>query len=299
MFVSSQIHQLSFSPHTDAKGIMDLVKFLSPKHVILVHGEKPKMATLKERIHSELGIPCHDPANNETVSISSTLFVKAEASSMFIHSCSAPNFKFSKRNLDYKIDPNLKDLSWKAGVSNMFIRRCSDPNFKYLKSMNDKSDSDINCIPQLQVSDDRVNEGILVMEKGEKAKVLHQDELLLLLGEQQHEVRFANCSPICFGNLDEIHGLDYLSSKSSWLSQLCSKLSSELTDKNVQNLGEYLQVESFTLSICLKENCPYRTKNRIENESALVFCCCSWLVADEILAWKIISILEKLDLSSS
>ncbi|KAI4367936.1 hypothetical protein MLD38_016558 [Melastoma candidum] len=63
--VRCQIHQLSFSPHTDAKGIMDLVKFLSPKHVVLVHGEKPKMATLKGKIEAELGISCYYPANNE------------------------------------------------------------------------------------------------------------------------------------------------------------------------------------------------------------------------------------------
>ncbi|KAI3909707.1 hypothetical protein MKW98_014124, partial [Papaver atlanticum] len=37
-----QIHQLSFSPHKDAKGITDLVKFPSLEHVILIHGEKPK-----------------------------------------------------------------------------------------------------------------------------------------------------------------------------------------------------------------------------------------------------------------
>ncbi|KAG6571197.1 Cleavage and polyadenylation specificity factor subunit 3-II, partial [Cucurbita argyrosperma subsp. sororia] len=80
---------------------------------------------------------------------------------------------------------------------------------------------------------------------------------------------------------------------------LSSKLSSELSDRNVQNFGEYLQVESFTLSICSKESCPYRTTNRIENESAAAFYCCSWLVADEVLAWQIISILEKHDLSST
>ncbi|XP_038901169.1 cleavage and polyadenylation specificity factor subunit 3-II isoform X2 [Benincasa hispida] len=299
--VQCQIHQLAFSPHTDSKGIMDLVKFLSPKHVILVHGEKPKMATLKQRIHSELGIPCYDPANNETVSISSTLSVKAEASRMFIQSCSTPNFKFLKRNLNNKVDPNLKDLSCKAGgTSRVFIRKCSNHHFKYLnRNLDTKFDSSFSCGPELQVSDDRVNEGILVMEKGKKTKVLHQDEVLLLLGEQEHEVRFANCRPIYFGNLEETHVMDCLSRKSLWLSQLFSKLSSELSDKNVQNLGEYLQVESFTLSICSKEDCPYRTTNRIENESTIVFCCCSWLIADEILAWKIISILEKHNLGST
>ncbi|XP_022944195.1 cleavage and polyadenylation specificity factor subunit 3-II isoform X1 [Cucurbita moschata] len=297
--VQCQIHQLAFSPHTDSKGIMDLVKFLSPKHVILVHGEKPKMVTLKERIHSELGIPCHDPANNETVSISSTLSIKAESSSMFIQSCSTPNFKFLKRNLNDKI--NSKELSSKeGGTSSMFFRRRSNPHVKHLnRNLDEKFDSSLSCGPELEVSDDRVNEGILVMENGKKTKVVHQDELLLLLGEQEHEVRFANCSPIYFGSLDDTHVMDCISRKSLWLSQLSSKLSSELSDRNVQNFGEYLQVESFTLSICSKESCPYRTTNRIENESAAAFYCCSWLVADEVLAWQIISILEKHDLSST
>ncbi|XP_023513382.1 cleavage and polyadenylation specificity factor subunit 3-II [Cucurbita pepo subsp. pepo] len=297
--VQCQIHQLAFSPHTDSKGIMDLVKFLSPKHVILVHGEKPKMVTLKERIHSELGIPCHDPANNETVSISSTLSIKAESSSTFIQSCSTPNFKFLKRNLNDKI--NSKELSSKeGGTSSMFIRRRSNPHVKHLnRNLDEKFDSSLSCGPEIEVSDDRVNEGILVMEKGKKTKVVHQDELLLLLGEQEHEVRFANCSPIYFGSLDDTHVIVCISRKSLWLSQLSSKLSSELSDRNVQNFGEYLQVESFTLSICSKESCPYRTTNRIENESAAAFYCCSWLVADEVLAWQIISILEKHDLSST
>lgn len=92
----SQIHQLSFSPHTDAKGIMDLVKFLSPKHVILVHGEKPKMAALKEKIQSELSIECSYPANNETMHLPSSHHVEAAASDAFLKSCLSPNFKFSR-----------------------------------------------------------------------------------------------------------------------------------------------------------------------------------------------------------
>lgn len=104
--------------------------------------------------------------------------------------------------------------------------------------------------------------------------------------KQAHEVRFANCRPIQFGSLDENHVMGCLSRKSLWLSQLSLKLSSELSERNVPNLGEYLQVELFTLSICSKENCPYKTTNRIEMNSAIVFCCCSCLVADENLAWK-------------
>lgn len=146
---------MAFSPHTDSKGIMDLVKFLSPKHVILVHGERPKMASLKERIHSELGIPCYDPANNETICTPSTHYVNAEGSDTFIRNCLSPNFKFQKCSS---------------------VDRC---NSTFI---------DRNLTPVLQVEDERVAEGVLVMEKSKKAKIVHQDELLLMLGEKKDEV---------------------------------------------------------------------------------------------------------------
>ncbi|XP_057960707.1 cleavage and polyadenylation specificity factor subunit 3-II isoform X2 [Malania oleifera] len=149
--VCCQIHQLSFSPHTDAKGIMDLVRFLSPKHVILVHGEKPKMAALKGRIQSELGIQCYDPANNDTVRIPSTYHVKADATHTFVQSSLNPNFKFLKCSSQCGPDSDSKDG---------------------------------RATPCLQLSDERVTEGILVMEKSKRAKVVHKDELLHLLGEE-------------------------------------------------------------------------------------------------------------------
>ncbi|XWS69390.1 hypothetical protein CRYUN_Cryun04dG0175000 [Craigia yunnanensis] len=266
--VRCQIHQLSFSPHTDAKGIMDLVKFLSPKHAILVHGEKPKMATLKERIQSELGIQCYCPANNETVTIPSTHYVKADASDTFIQSCLNPNFKFST---------------------------CSSVDKSYLDSNESKA------ISRLQVSDERVAEGILVVEKGKKAKVIHQDELLLILGEKKHEVQFAYCFPMHIERLEKIRSEDLQSAdhllccldKCTLISQLSTKLSNELSDVNILDLGEQLQVESFRVSICSKENCPHRLFDSLQNDSESVFFCCYWSVADEELAWKIISIMKK------
>jgi len=133
---------------------MDLVNFLAPKHVVLVHGEKHKMASLKEKIHSEFGIQCYDPANNETVSIPSTHYVNAEISDTFIRSCLNPNFTFQKRS---SVD------------------------------INNSTTLDKNLMPILQVEDERVSEGVLVVEKGKKAKIVHQDELLLMLEEQKHE----------------------------------------------------------------------------------------------------------------
>lgn len=159
--VRCQIYQLSFSPHTDSKGIMDLVKFLSPKHVILVHGEKPKMATLKGRIQDELGIQCYYPANNESVQIQSTHFVKADATPTFIRSSLCPHFNF-KNSLEGEVDSDSHDLK----------------------------------TTPVRVHDLRVDEGILVVEKNQKPKAVHQDEFLLALGKDKHEVSFSIDDPI-------------------------------------------------------------------------------------------------------
>ncbi|KAK8617956.1 hypothetical protein V6N13_080857 [Hibiscus sabdariffa] len=260
--VRCQIHQLSFSPHTDAKGIMDLVKFLSPKHAILVHGEKPKMATLKERIQSELGIQCYCPANNETVTIPSTHYVKADASDTFIRSCLNPNFKFST---------------------------CSSVDKSYLDSNGSKA------VSRLSVSDDRVSEGILVVGKGKKAKVIHQDELLNTFGEKRHEIQFAYCFPMHMTRTENIPsasdllcGLD----KCTLISRLSTILSNELSEGNILDLGEQLQVESFRVSVCLSDNCPHRLSGSFQSNLESVFFCCCWAVADEKLAWKIISIMK-------
>ncbi|KAF9589467.1 hypothetical protein IFM89_024229 [Coptis chinensis] len=146
--VRCKIHQLSFSPHTDSKGIMDLVKFLSPKNVILVHGEKPKMAKLKGKIESELGIKCYDPANNDVVHITSPHYVKIDATKAFIENCINPNAK----SFDSKVE-GTSDLSSKGTGSS----------------------------PVKETYDKRVAEGILVMDKTKRPKAVHQDELLSVL----------------------------------------------------------------------------------------------------------------------
>lgn len=263
-----QIHQLSFSPHTDAKGIMDLVKFLSPQHVILVHGEKPKMASLKKKIHSELGITCYDPANNESVYIPSTNYVKAGASDAFMQSCMNPNFKFLKRGSEE--------------IPNASIQRCT------------------KALSPLQVSDERVVEGILIMEKSKKAKVVHQDELLLKLGAKRHEVQFAYCCPVSVEKLEKTATTDLtpatnvssVTDKCILIKKLFTKLSSEFSVGDFRNLGEYIRLESFQASICSKDSCPYRITNSFQNKSKAVFFCCTWSGPDEKLAWKIISTLE-------
>ena len=78
--------------------------------MILVHGEKPKIALLNGRIQSELGIQCYDPANNDTVCISSTHYVKADSSNAFVQSSSSPNFKFLKMSSGNSEDTSMLQI---------------------------------------------------------------------------------------------------------------------------------------------------------------------------------------------
>ncbi|XP_042501563.1 cleavage and polyadenylation specificity factor subunit 3-II isoform X2 [Macadamia integrifolia] len=281
--VRCKIHQMSFSPHTDAKGIMDLVKFLSPKHVILVHGEKPKMATLKGRIRTELGIQCYDPANNETVCIPSTTYVKINAT------CT-------------------------------FIRNCLNPNPELLKSSQEGNYTDFKSLPLAHVRDEKVAEGILVMEKTKKARAVHQTELLPMLGMVENKLQFAYCCPLNMSSLEHFrsHELDRpcaLSSSSSkntepssstkmllspdqcsWLQLLLLKLSQSLSEwSNIQQFPDHLQLDSFRVSVCSNTSCPYKCKEDVHDELSAIFFCCSWLVGDEKLAWKIISVMKDRD----
>ncbi|GJN34065.1 hypothetical protein PR202_gb22702 [Eleusine coracana subsp. coracana] len=136
--IDVRYHQLAFSPHTDSKGIMDLIEFLSPKHVILVHGEKPNMAFLKERVESELGMPCYYPANHESVSIPTTRNLKMSATERFITSCAAEQ---------------TKDSLQMGGLI------CG------------------SSVPHVN-SSEKLADGILFMEKHKEPKILCEDELL-------------------------------------------------------------------------------------------------------------------------
>ncbi|CAN1305957.1 Cleavage and polyadenylation specificity factor subunit 3-II [Linum perenne] len=257
--VRCKIHQLSFSPHTDSKGIMDLLKFLSPKHVMLVHGEKPSMATLKGKIQSELGVPCYVPANCETVHIPSTIFVKSHTSNAFAKSCLSPNFSFS---------------------------RCSTES--------------PNPISSLLVSDDRVSEGILVMDSS-NAMAIHQDEFLSMCEEEEKvKIEFRHCFPTCTDNLVEAKKRLGLSGQCCWVDMLSLELSRRLPPGvNVRRTGDSVQVgDSFHASECLNSECSHRRREgegeEEESDSVHTFFCCSWCMEDEKLAWEVISLVRNM-----
>ncbi|KAK1309067.1 Cleavage and polyadenylation specificity factor subunit 3-II [Acorus calamus] len=270
--VRCQIHQLSFSPHTDAKGIMDLVEFLSPRHVILVHGEKPKMASLKGRIQSELGIPCYDPANNDTVVVSSTKTVKVDASETFIRTCLNDGFKCHNKQLE----DSWTSSSGHSGSLNLISSR-----------------------------DEVVAEGIMVMEKSKKAKIVLENEYLHIVGTEKHELQLSCCCPVSKGSLIQaMSGSDASSASETlvstdhryWIHCLWLKLKKESDFNNVQEVDNCLSLNSFKSHICPVDNCPYRT-GECDEGGSIMFFCCSWSPIDEKIAWRVLSIMRETSLS--
>lgn len=236
-----------------------------------MHGEKPRMISLQERIQSELGIPSYCPANNETVSVPSTHYVKADISDTLRRKANYPNFKFSKTNPE--------------GNSNRGFM--------------------VTPIDPLRVFDDRVAEGILCVDKSKKAKAVHQDEFLGMLGAEKHELHFAYCCQVHVGNLGNARNIEIsgdtlpIIDKCFWLHLLIGKLAIELAEVNIQDCGEHIQVESVSISVCINNDCPYRMGETCINKSEAVYFCCTWLAADEQLARKVISTLRKLELSTT
>ena len=135
-----------------------------------------------------------------------------------------------------------------------------------------------------------------MMEKSQKAKVVHQNELLEMLGETKHEIQFAYCCPVPISNLERITNSELLSRKEV-LQLLFAELSKELSEETIQHCGEHLQVESLSVSVCLRDNCPYKATEGFVEKSAAIYFCCTWSVTDEKLAWKVISVMKNLNLS--
>eukprot|EP01130_Rhizamoeba_saxonica_P008372 TRINITY_DN3380_c0_g1_i2.p1 TRINITY_DN3380_c0_g1~~TRINITY_DN3380_c0_g1_i2.p1 ORF type:complete len:580 (-),score=103.89 TRINITY_DN3380_c0_g1_i2:116-1855(-) len=78
--IRCKVHSLSFSAHADSKGILQLIEQVDPANVVLVHGERGKMRSLKARIYREYGRNCYDPANGECITINASHPIPADLS---------------------------------------------------------------------------------------------------------------------------------------------------------------------------------------------------------------------------
>lgn len=64
-----QVENLAFSAHADTMGIMKILGQCRPKQVMLVHGEKSRMETLKKIIKKKMGVPVYTPANGTLLAV--------------------------------------------------------------------------------------------------------------------------------------------------------------------------------------------------------------------------------------
>jgi integrator complex subunit 11 len=96
-----KVEHLSFSAHADAKGIMQLIKQSGAKNVVLVHGEKKKMAFLADRIRTELGLDCQYPPNGHAIEIATSNPVPIRLSRSFLERAVADG-NFAKDNVRIK-----------------------------------------------------------------------------------------------------------------------------------------------------------------------------------------------------
>lgn len=138
--VQCLVANLSFSAHADAKGIMQLIRSAQPSNVMLVHGEKGKMAFLKLKIMDKFkGVKCYDPANGELVEIQTPLHIyNVQVSSNFVASAmEQENFdwigkKKQKIIYDVSLDLELKKFTQDKLVPTVIV---ADPDHASVKVM--------------------------------------------------------------------------------------------------------------------------------------------------------------------
>eukprot|EP01113_Clastostelium_recurvatum_P006652 TRINITY_DN13026_c0_g1_i7.p1 TRINITY_DN13026_c0_g1~~TRINITY_DN13026_c0_g1_i7.p1 ORF type:complete len:672 (+),score=126.31 TRINITY_DN13026_c0_g1_i7:248-2017(+) len=158
--VRCQVKNLSFSAHADAKGIMQLIKMCEPRNVLLVHGEKGKMAFLKQRIIREIGIPCYDPPNGATVCIPTPMQVPVDLS-----------VKLVKRQLAAYCAQEEAIL----GDSSQMVKRIRFP---------------VEHAPV---------RGVLVFQENSHIKLLDPSEAAAELGKTSHKLKFVSRKRIAPG----------------------------------------------------------------------------------------------------
>lgn len=98
--VKCHVTKISFSAHADAKGILDLIQQVSPKNIMLVHGEKQKMAIFKQKIEQDLMIKCYDPPNGCTITIDTEQEIKVNVSTSLLKRSFSENDPRKKKKID-------------------------------------------------------------------------------------------------------------------------------------------------------------------------------------------------------
>lgn len=67
--VRCSTEHVAHSNHTDARGILQLIGQVAPKHALLVHGADDRILSMRPVVEKRLRIPCSDPGVGQTVDL--------------------------------------------------------------------------------------------------------------------------------------------------------------------------------------------------------------------------------------
>jgi len=104
--VKMQVENLSYSAHSDARGIMELVQQSGALNVVLVHGSKANMDGLKKTITKELRIPCYTPPTGVAVNINADKRITTSVSKEYLDT-------YSNKYNDYLTEMFKNEISLK------------------------------------------------------------------------------------------------------------------------------------------------------------------------------------------
>lgn len=82
--VRCRVNTISFAAHADAAGLHWLVHRLQPSSIMLVHGDRPKVAAFHRSILRTHGLPAHAPENGDRVSVPAELTVRLMIDSVLL-----------------------------------------------------------------------------------------------------------------------------------------------------------------------------------------------------------------------
>ena len=162
--VNCKVKYLSFSAHADAKGILQLVRQVEPRNVMLVHGEGQKMSKLQTRIEEECGVPCIFPPNGTTVHVPSSKAIPIATSASFLRAAQSQG-----RSMESSSSNASSSSSSSASSGSQLIRPVMSGVLVHQKGQEDSS-----CVVRSKL-----------MSCGEAAQLLGAQEHTLLISCRQ------------------------------------------------------------------------------------------------------------------
>lgn len=182
---------------------MQLIKQVEPKNVLLVHGERAKMAFLKQKIVRELNINCYDPANGVSVTIPTAHSVPLNISTQLMKREYERFAESQQQEAGMHAAPRLLYSCSRARHAFFFFISLSLSDVKFLHSFIDS----VDALKRLRSPFDQTPlKGILVMKDGDAGPVrlLDAAEAADEFGLSDHRLTFTSMRALPANAQDDV-----------------------------------------------------------------------------------------------